>query len=73
MTNSKFTTDGYTKVQPLNEGYIRKGGTNPDASQIKTRPADPAPMRPASQPAVAQPTENTRALKLSSPGTYRRI
>lgn len=40
-----FANDGYTK-RPLQEGYVKKGGTNPSTSQIQTRPPAPAPMRP---------------------------
>ena len=55
----KATTDGYGKIQQLHEGYIRKGGTNPDQSQVQARPADPAPMRPASSQSdkTQQPTK----------------
>lgn len=28
------TQDGYSRLNPLKEGYIRKGGTNAAASQI---------------------------------------
>lgn len=33
-------------VRPLTEGYVRKGGHNSGPSQIKTRPAPPAPSKP---------------------------
>ena len=42
-----FAMDGYSR-QPLHEGYIRKGGTNPPDSQVQSRPPAPAPLRPAS-------------------------
>lgn len=32
------------RVRPLTEGMVRKGGTNPGPSQIKERPAPPAPI-----------------------------
>jgi hypothetical protein len=41
------------ELESLHEGYIRKGGTNPEESQVQTRPAAPAPMRPASSQAEA--------------------
>lgn len=36
-----------SKHYPAMEGYVRKGGTNPSTSQVQTRPAAPAPIRPA--------------------------
>src|SRR6476620_2033299 len=45
----------------LREGYVRKGGINPHPSQIKERPAPPAPMRPAI-------TEAEKGASLKSPG-----
>jgi hypothetical protein len=37
----------------------RKGGRNTGPSQVETRPADPAPMRPkAAEPDVATPLGN---------------
>lgn len=50
MTDSKQPTiakDGYSKSKPLVEGYLRKGGSNNSESQIQTRPAAPAAMKPA--------------------------
>lgn len=50
MTEKKSPTmaqDGYSKSKPLTEGYIRKGGSNAAVSQVQTRPAAPAPMKPA--------------------------
>jgi len=38
--------DGFSKVRPINEGYVVKGGVNA-TSQIAARPPAPAPMRPA--------------------------
>jgi hypothetical protein len=49
MTEKKGPTlaqDGYSKSKPLSEGYIRKGGSNSASSQIQTRPAAPAAMKP---------------------------
>ena len=40
-----FAQDGYSR-QPLHEGYLRKGGTNPPDSQVHSRPPPPAPLRP---------------------------
>jgi hypothetical protein len=50
MTEKKgpiIRSDGYSKSKPLTEGYLRKGGSNSAVSQIQTRPAAPAPMKPA--------------------------
>jgi hypothetical protein len=55
----KMTFDGgYAKIEPLTEGYLRKGGVNPAMTGAFVRPAPPAPMRaadpqPASTPAAA--------------------
>lgn len=38
--------DGYSR-QPLHEGYVRKGGTNTQSSQVQSRPPAPAPLRPS--------------------------
>jgi hypothetical protein len=35
------------RVQPLTEGYLRKGGTNAASSQIQKRPDAPVPMHPS--------------------------
>jgi hypothetical protein len=51
MTN-RITMDGFSKVRPINEGYVVKGGVNA-TSQISVRPAAPAPMRPAASTAPA--------------------
>jgi hypothetical protein len=47
--NPKMALDGYTnsKRSILVEGYVRKGGSNTAASQVKVRPAAPAPMQPS--------------------------
>jgi hypothetical protein len=38
----------YRSAPQLREGYVRKGGTNPDPqSQVWPRPPDPAPLRAA--------------------------
>ena len=42
--NRHPTMDGFNKMQPLTEGYLRKGGINA-TSQITKRPPAPAPMR----------------------------
>jgi|HubBroStandDraft_6_1064221.scaffolds.fasta_scaffold178757_3 hypothetical protein len=42
----KLAYDGYSKRTTLSEGYVRKGGTNADKSQIQNRPAGPASMKP---------------------------
>ena len=47
---SGLAEDGYSKLQNLNEGYLRKGGINPTDSQVQTRPPAPAPMKPAPSP-----------------------
>jgi hypothetical protein len=44
--NPKMAFDGYSKKSTLTEGYVRKGGSNAERSQIQTRPAGPAPMNP---------------------------
>jgi hypothetical protein len=47
---------GYQKAAPQ-ESYPRKGGHNPEPSQVAKRPGSPAPMRPAAtQPASTQVT-----------------
>jgi hypothetical protein len=46
--NRRLAQDGYSR-QPLQEGYIRKGGQNPPQSQVQVRPPAPQPLRPASQ------------------------
>jgi len=57
MTGRKMAMDGYqTKVQPLMEGYLRKGGLNPPTTQTFVRPPPPAPMR-AAQPQPSPPTK----------------
>jgi hypothetical protein len=42
----KNTTSSFSKVKPLREGPIVKGGVNL-TTRITTRPPPPAPMRPA--------------------------
>jgi hypothetical protein len=56
------TADEFIKeLKSLHEGYVRKGGTNPEESQIQTRPAAPAPMRPASSQGEApKPAEDKK-------------
>jgi hypothetical protein len=44
--------DGFSKVKPLNEGYVVKGGVN-TTTRITTRPPPPAPMRPAASGTTA--------------------
>jgi hypothetical protein len=54
MTDKKgqaIASNGHTKVRPLTEGYVRKGGSNAPVSQIQTRPPAPAPMKPVPPPA----------------------
>jgi hypothetical protein len=57
--NKKIThglaMDGFNKVQPLNEGYISKGGIN-STSQIKVRPPAPAVLGPNVPPTTLAPT-----------------
>jgi hypothetical protein len=43
--NRKMEQDGYSRKSTLTEGYVRKGGSNTANSQIRNRPAAPAPMR----------------------------
>lgn len=53
--------DGFSKVRPISEGYLVKGGVNA-TSQITTRPDAPAPTRPAasqSPTASASPPATT--------------
>jgi hypothetical protein len=55
--------DGYSR-EPLSEGYVRKGGTNPQQSQVRSRPPAPAPLRPASSPnQPAAPSDNGRSTR----------
>lgn len=51
MSDNKRTLaqDGYVKTGALQEGYVRKGGTNSAQSKITVRPSAPSPMRPAGQ------------------------
>ncbi len=58
-----ITQDGYSKAKSLTEGYVRKGGSNTAVSQVQTRPAPPAPMKPAvSQGAgAAKPAQSGEA------------
>jgi hypothetical protein len=60
MTERKSTMDGYRNgVQPLTEGFLRKGGLNPPSSEAFQRPPPPAPMRaakPAPPPSAPVPT-----------------
>jgi hypothetical protein len=44
--NPKMAFDGYSKKSILTEGYVRKGGSNAEKSQIQSRPAGPASMNP---------------------------
>jgi hypothetical protein len=60
MTGKKGSAmDGYSKSKPLTEGLVRKGGSNSATSQIQTRPAAPAPMKPVTPQGVgtAKPTQ----------------
>jgi hypothetical protein len=45
-------------VQPLNEGYVVKGGHNAGTSQIQTRPTAPAPIK-AQSTARQAPTKKS--------------
>jgi hypothetical protein len=47
--------DGFSKVQPLQEGYLVKGGVNA-TSQIAKRPPAPPILNP--KPIVTQPSTN---------------
>ncbi len=59
-TRPVMAMDGFSKVRPINEGYVVKGGVNA-TSQITTRPPAPAPMRPAaSQSSSAPPPPKKR-------------
>lgn len=52
----KITMDGaHYKIQPLTEGYLRKGGLNPTPTQAFVRPPPPAPMRAAPPPPSTPP------------------
>lgn len=48
ITKRGYAQDGYSKSQPLHEGWIKKGGTNPSRSQVHARPPAPQPMRSSS-------------------------
>ena len=60
---TRIAMDGFSRVQPINEGYVVKGGVNA-TFQIAARPPAPAPMRPtASQapaPAAPSPTPKSK-------------
>ena len=60
MAEPKIETSGYRNgIQPLSEGYVRKGGLNPPMKQTLQRPPAPAPMRtqaPASPAATSKPS-----------------
>jgi len=68
MPDDKNTTqgiamDGFSKVQPLNEGYLAKGGTN-STSQIKARPPAPAILIPkTTSTTTSAPTTNSNRTK----------
>ena len=55
MTNRGSSLPPRPPVRPLTEGYVVKGGHNPGASQIQTRPAAPAPI-PSPAPAASTPS-----------------
>lgn len=46
--------DGAGRISPLQEGYRRKGGQNPELPPNATRPPPPPPFRPSSAPPVAE-------------------
>ena len=51
-TKDVAAVDGFSRVRPINEGNLVKGGVNV-TSQITTRPPAPAPMRPAASQSPA--------------------
>ena len=59
MTERRNTMDGFSKVKPISEGYVVKGGINA-TSRIVTRPPAPAPMRPAASSVTATPAAATK-------------
>lgn len=46
MTDTPRNRQGITRIQPIHEGSVRKGGQNPEQSQVTSRPPGPAPMSP---------------------------
>lgn len=60
-TTSIIRMDGFSKVRPLNEGYLAKGGIN-STSQIKVRPPAPAILAPKAPP-TATPTPTAASNK----------
>jgi len=55
---TRIAMDGFSRVRPINEGYVVKGGVNA-ASQIAVRPPAPAPMRPSALPRQAGSTQTS--------------
>ena len=47
MTQRTMAMDGFSKVKPIGEGYVVKGGVN-STSRITVRPPAPQAMKPAS-------------------------
>jgi len=47
-----------SKVRPLTEGYVVKGGHNTGRSQIASRPPPPAPMNAKSRSPSPTPARN---------------
>ena len=43
----KTPNSGSWSIRPISEGYLKKCGLNSPTSQVVSRPAPPAPMRPA--------------------------
>jgi hypothetical protein len=62
-TDRRVAMDGFSKVRPLTEGYIVKGGVN-TTSRITTRPPAPQPMRPSPSAATSVPEPSKPARKL---------
>jgi hypothetical protein len=56
-TSQGMAMDGFSKVRPLHEGYLAKGGTN-STSQIKSRPPAPAVLAPKAAPAAPTSVSN---------------
>jgi hypothetical protein len=46
--------DGFSKIKPLTEGSVAKGGVN-NTSQITVRPPAPAVLKPAKAASSAKP------------------
>lgn len=67
MAERRDSQDGLGRVQPLTEGYLRKGGLNPPTQGVFRRPPPPAPMRAAQTPPAPLDPHRRRGAVRASP------